>query len=441
MSRIRWVVAAIVLAAPAVPEERQLPPGIVADRMLVQAARIDDPAKALAVMRDVLALQREHQIDLPRSFHFDFSEVAFAAGQFELAASHISKYLLEEGREAEHYREALEMLVSVEAAVASEQAKQQAAAERLRLQERRLRFNREQAQNQAAVANAGFPSDTLNSGEKGPELVAIAEGAMEYNATDCLEEGDARKCRTTTEIVSFYRFAIAKYEVTVDEFRAFVKAARYRTEPRRSKLGCTSLSPLPESKLLKRNSGRWDRPGFRQGPRHPVVCVSIRDALAYADWLSSETGRRYRLPSAAEWEYAARGGTEWSFLHSDLWVPPESSCTENVFDLSAGANDFWGVGCDDGVRFTAPVGQFGPTALGLHDMHGNAKEHTLTCKASNPRPEHPDRCGRWMVTRGASWMRGVDVEQRTRTKTSYGSTTYFRNASAGIGFRVLREMD
>ena len=97
------------------------------------------------------------------------------------------------------------------------------------------------------------------------------------------------------------------------EFELFVDRARYRTEARRDpEYGCQAS----RTSYSRSNSGlRWDRPSFDQTDRHPVACVSIRDAIAYTRWLPQETSNSYRLPSAAEWQYAYRAGSPEAMLH------------------------------------------------------------------------------------------------------------------------------
>ena len=80
-----------------------------------------------------------------------------------------------------------------------------------------------------------------------------------------------------------------------------------------------------------RNSLRWNRPGFDQTDNHPVTCVSIRDAIAYAEWLSRETGHTYRLPSAAEWQYVARAGSSGAML----WRNDEDFLSREMIQPSA----------------------------------------------------------------------------------------------------------
>jgi formylglycine-generating enzyme required for sulfatase activity len=107
--------------------------------------------------------------------------------------------------------------------------------------------------------------------------------------------------------------------------------------------------------------------------------VSWNDAVAYAQWLSAKTGHQYRLPSASEWENAARAGGETVYP----WASNGSNaCTyANVADASA-ARQYPGwvaFACDDGYANTSPVGSFKANSLGLNDMLGNVFQWTLDC--------------------------------------------------------------
>ena len=221
----------------------------------------------------------------------------------------------------------------------------------------------------------------------------------------------------------------------------------------------------PVTEWAKRNSRRWNRPGFDQADTHPVVCVSTRDAMAYAEWLSRETGYNYRVPSASEWQYAARAGSHAAML----FVEPDEVdgrrddrdvCRHgNVRDSSTG--DEFAFKCSDGVRRTADVGQFPPSAVGLHDMVGNVSELVLTCievnkhdfleVSSNRLPEDPDRCQKYLATTGSSWNSSpVDAldyrefdylpSKPYRGTDGDGDPRYYRNSGNWIGFRVVRDL-
>lgn len=113
-------------------------------------------------------------------------------------------------------------------------------------------------------------------------MVFIQGGRFKIGSSES-EEG--RRDNERLHSVEVDDFFIGKYPVTRSEYERFVAAANYK----------------------------WQNPGFEQYENHPVVNVSWHDAMAYAEWLSNETGQGYRLPSEAEWEYAARGDTSWGY--------------------------------------------------------------------------------------------------------------------------------
>jgi formylglycine-generating enzyme required for sulfatase activity len=197
-------------------------------------------------------------------------------------------------------------------------------------------------------------------------------------------------------------FAMSTSAVTLDEFREFITASG------RDMQGCDvydgAWKHQPESS--------WENPGFVQTGSHPVICTSWDDARAYAAWLSAKTGHRYRLPSASEWEYAARAGGEAD--HPWNGDGSGACASANVADQSA-ARRFpgWTVfGCDDGYIYTAPVGSFKASAFGLNDMLGNVFQWTEDCwhedykgapidgsaRTDGDCSEHELRGGSWFTT-------------------------------------------
>jgi formylglycine-generating enzyme required for sulfatase activity len=119
-----------------------------------------------------------------------------------------------------------------------------------------------------------------------------------------------------------------------------------------------------------------------QTGRDPVVCVSWKEAQAYASWLSHKTSHSYRLLSEAEWEYADRAGTDSPAYWGD--DPNEACKYANGVDATLTERFPKGkwedrVSCHDGFVFTAPVGSFKPNAFGLYDMEGNAFEWVEDC--------------------------------------------------------------
>jgi formylglycine-generating enzyme required for sulfatase activity len=234
-------------------------------------------------------------------------------------------------------------------------------------------------------------------------------------------------------------FAIGKYEITRGQFAAFVKATGYRVDP-----GCYAREGSPQI----RSELSWTAPGFEQDDRHPVTCVSWRDAVAYVRWLSATTGAAYRLLTEAEWEYAARGGSTARFGFGDTDV--ELCKYGNGADLtSREADPDWrAVLCRDGFRFTAPVGSFKSNAFGLYDMHGNVWEWVEDCQSdslghlSEPeasggaRVSHPCSSDTPRILRGGSWS---DPPQRLRSAARIAGPPDARDYI--VGFRVARTLE
>ncbi|MGH8135111.1 MAG: formylglycine-generating enzyme family protein, partial [Steroidobacteraceae bacterium] len=139
-----------------------------------------------------------------------------------------------------------------------------------------------------------------------PELALAPPGKFLMGSAPDAMELDPATGETPAAAVSFTRpFQISRREVTVGEFRRYVEATGAEPAP-----GCRVW--LGGQWVLERDRS-WRDPGFALPPQdnEPAVCVNWEDARGYADWLAKESGKRYRLPSEAEWEYAARGGTSF----------------------------------------------------------------------------------------------------------------------------------
>ncbi|WP_368412617.1 SUMF1/EgtB/PvdO family nonheme iron enzyme [Dongia sp.] len=263
-----------------------------------------------------------------------------------------------------------------------------------------------------------------------PELVAVAPGSFTMGAQNG-EDGasDAEYPQTTITIAPF---AIGRYEVTKGEFAAFVKAAGYR--PSKSCWGQTSGGKWD---FIQGND--WQNPSFDQQDNEPVVCVSAADADAYVKWLSKVSGLRYRLPSEAEWEYAARAGSAGLYYWGD---DSDDFCSNgNIADEAAGRHfDGWRtIDCDDQNVFTAPVGSFRPNAFGLYDVLGNVGEWVGDCWnddlegiGTNGKARRSGNCNS-QVVRGTGWD-SVIGQARLAVRTSVDTS----KAYLFDGFRVAR---
>ncbi len=241
-------------------------------------------------------------------------------------------------------------------------------------------------------------------------------------------------------------YAIGRFEVTRGQFeRSGVAGAK----------GCYAWSG---SQWEFNAAADWRDPkfpdGFRQGNDHPVVCVNWDEAQAYVKWLNAQraggAAGSYRLPSEAEWEYAARGNT----TTARFWgAGPDAACKyANVADRTSKARINWATihECDDGHVFTAPVGggqagggyRFRPNPFGLYDMLGNAWEWMQDCyqaaydvKISDGSAFSPSGSCDRRVLRGGSWSSGPG---HVRSANRIWDVPGYRGSS--IGFRVARTL-
>jgi formylglycine-generating enzyme required for sulfatase activity len=201
-----------------------------------------------------------------------------------------------------------------------------------------------------------------------PEMVVIPAGSFDMGSPDSEDGRD--KDEGPVHRVKVAAFALSKTEITRGQFAAFVKKTRYNAGGK-----CWTLA---DGKFAERD-GDWRKPGYPQNDKHPVACISWNDAQAFADWMSRRTGRQYRLPTEAEWEYAARGKTGGPRYWGDN--PDEACKYANVTDKTAKAQipaslSWVAHDCKDGFAYTAPVGRFRANAFGLKDMLGNVWEWT-----------------------------------------------------------------
>nr|VFJ93116.1 MAG: Formylglycine-generating enzyme, required for sulfatase activity, contains SUMF1/FGE domain [Candidatus Kentron sp. LFY] len=211
-------------------------------------------------------------------------------------------------------------------------------------------------------------------------------------------------------------FALGATEVTFDEYDRFA---------------CATGRELP-------NDGGWGR------GRRPVIDVDWHDAVAYAKWLSRRTGKKYRLPSEAEWEYAARAGSTTRYFWGD---EVESTCTyANGYDLSAkGAHHYYWdhLPCDDGQANIAPVGSYQPNPFDLFDMIGNVQEWTADCwqaggktlSGGNASGSERDGSCIWRVIRGGAWQ-----SRPANLQSAHRGRLIANGANNSLGFRLAEDL-
>lgn len=304
-----------------------------------------------------------------------------------------------------------------------------------------------------------------------PEMAEIRAGAFRMGTTRDAAYSAAETPRREVQIGA--AFAVGRFEVTRAQFAHFVKATSYAGAEGK---GCIVLRHV-DMTWVNDASRSWRDPGFEQGDDHPVVCVSWQDAKAYVEWLSAKTGKKYRLPSEAEWEYVARAGSRESrpwgeddrqaCKHANVWdetygkerglpAPPTQAFrpevsigTFGVRDTSAstkrphGATPWYRSGhwCSDAHALTAPAGKLAANAFGVHDAIGNAWEWAEDCM----NPDHSEASGDGgarqtgtcdlRVVRGGSWS-STAWEARSAAR-QFRPVTYRRS---DLGFRVARAL-
>ncbi len=241
--------------------------------------------------------------------------------------------------------------------------------------------------------------DRLKSGGEGPEMVVIPAGSFQMG--DVQGGGDKDELPVRTVRIQ-NPFAIGRYEATFGEYDQFTKATNRQFA----------------------SDQAWGR------GRRPVIFVSWQDAVEYAKWLSLQSGKPYRLPTEAEWEYAARAGNPTAYWWGKDWVRGMANCS------GSGCGSQWG-------KKTAPVGSFKPNPFGLYDTAGNVWEWVEECWHDNYSGAPTDgsawtsggNCAR-RVIRGGSW------ENTPRNLRSSKRGRYYpENRDYFIGFRLVQEFE
>jgi formylglycine-generating enzyme required for sulfatase activity len=263
------------------------------------------------------------------------------------------------------------------------------------------------------------PKDTFKECDLCPEMVVVPAGSFTMGSPD--SESSRDKDEGPQRTVTIARpFAVAKFEVTVDQYAAFVQASGYKVE--------NSCWTRENDKFEQRSPRSFRNPGFPQTGSHPATCLKWDDAKAYVAWLARTTGKTYRLLSEAEWEYAARAGTKTAYHFGDDRTPICKHANGGDISGKKAVPSMIISDCDDRHAFTAPAGSFPANAFGLHDMLGNVREFVEDCWHSNvgysgaptdgSARTRPDKDGICLnIVRGGSWesyyadLRAADRER------------------------------
>jgi len=261
----------------------------------------------------------------------------------------------------------------------------------------------------------------LDGEDKGPELVLLPTGRFQMGSPEHERKiamaAGSQKGWLARELPQHWvgiekPVAMGRYPVTVGEWRVFARATGWQQS----------------------GEVNWEAPGFVQTDAHPVVGVNWYDAIEYVRWLSEATGRSYRLPSEAEWEYACRAGTRTAFSFGDT-ISTDQANYDGNFTYNGGARGAY-------RRGTTPAGMFPPNAWGLYDMHGNVWEWVQDVVHDNYEGAPLD---------GSAWEEGGDQARRILRGGSWlYNPRYLRSALRNgfssalsndiVGFRVVREL-
>jgi formylglycine-generating enzyme required for sulfatase activity len=247
--------------------------------------------------------------------------------------------------------------------------------------------------------------------------------------------------------VALSPFAISRHAVTNEQFAAFVAATGHRTDAERYGSSFVFVGLLPEDFPPTRSvaaapwwrqveGADWAHPegpqsGWEERPDHPVIHVSWADALNFCVWSGT------RLPTEAEWEFAARGGLAGARFPWGEELEPGGEHRMNVFQ---GTFPVENTGAD-GYRGTAPVTAFPPNGFGLHNMTGNVWEWTADrfdrnyYAASPARDPHSDEGDGPLVIRGGSYLCHASYCNRYRVDARSSSST--DSSTGNVGFRVV----
>ena len=281
----------------------------------------------------------------------------------------------------------------------------------------RFEYNNKPADSTSVYKGKQTDDDTLEPIKPGPftdcdqcpTMVFIPAGKGRIGASE--GEPGARSYEKPARRINIQKhFAVGTTEVTRKEFAHFVRATGYKAAT-----GCAINGQ-------RTWNGNWLAPGFPQSDEHPVVCVSYFDAKAYTSWLSKKTGKKYRLLSEGEWEYATRAGTTSAFWSGKAINPGQA----NFNKMKNG---------------TMPVNSTPTNPYGLSDVHGNVWELTedcwtpdMTMLSSKGRPTNlMGDCSR-RVMRGGAWDSPWNL-LRSASRAVAGENA----ASNTIGFRVARD--
>lgn len=290
-----------------------------------------------------------------------------------------------------------------------------------------------------AHAGSAIAADTILE----PSMASIPGGSFSMGSPTTIATGDY-PVEQPVHQVKIPAFQMSRYEVTVGQFRQFVEATGHKSEligANQTAASCWKHAANDWGMDIA--PGTWNSNAYPQSEYHPAMCVSWTDAKAYTAWLAEKTGKPYRLPSEAEWEYAARAGSPHKY---HFGTDEKQLCRYgNIRDTlgreaigkltnKPGAEAL----CTDGSAFTSVVGMYEPNQFGLYDMIGNLGEIVEDCEHANYTGAPADGSA-WTTNCSKADMRmhrGGSFSSRISATSTGRSHTGATNQSSFEGFRV-----
>lgn len=254
--------------------------------------------------------------------------------------------------------------------------------------------------------------DSLLNGKKAPSMAIIPAGRFEMGS-ERTERGHSSIEAPKHAVKLEKPFAIGQFPIMASEFEQFKEDTEWLLRP--------ELIWLKDS--------------------YPVINIRMEDIKLYLNWLSEQTGQTYRLPTEAEWEYAARAGTNTPFAFGE-----DVSCKEVQFNPTSpyypekDDRPWYLPRCFPSVK-PSPVGLREANAWHLYDMHGNVWEFTQNHWTNSHLGAHIDGTSSknadpyWYVTKGGSWF-----DPAAQARSAARKKRYLDELDTNLGFRVVREL-
>ena len=250
-------------------------------------------------------------------------------------------------------------------------------------------------------------TDQLRSGGIGPEMIVVPAGQFQMGNEDGpISENPVRTVFLTQP------FAVSKHEVTIGDFLEYARSSGF---------------VMPQKVDVQNNA-------------YPMTNISHRDAVAYSDWLSSQTGFAYRLLSEAEWEYIARAGSQEKFFFGkeDLELCEYANVADKT--MRTRFRDWSVLACDDGYVRTSPVGSYKPNPFGIFDVYGNVAEWVLDCgmPAYSNAPSDGSAVVDGVSCQNHSYRGGSWDSSALESSSAYRNSSSSRNNDRGV--RIMKEL-